>query len=69
MLGGWRRGKCQAQRTKGWDLVQGGGGFRRSKGFVSLLQRDDGSFTVEKVTLAFQDLGHLLDPGLTDCRV
>lgn len=47
----------------------GGGGFRRSKGFVSLLQRDDGSFTIEKVTLAFQDLGHLLDPGLTDCRV
>lgn len=48
---------------------RGGGGFRRSKGFVSLLQRDDGSFTIEKVTLAFQDLGHLLDPGLTDCRV
>lgn len=33
------------------------------------MQRDDGSFTIEKVTLAFQDLGHLLDPGLTDCRV
>lgn len=26
-------------------------------------------FTIEKVPLAFQDLGHLLDPGLTDHRV
>lgn len=26
-------------------------------------------FTIEKVPLAFQDLGHLFDPGLTDRRV
>lgn len=31
--------------------------------------REGGSFTIEKVPLAFQDLSHLLDPGLTDCRV
>lgn len=31
--------------------------------------REGKSFTIEEVPLAFQDLSHLLDPGLTDCRV
>lgn len=31
--------------------------------------REGRSFTVEKIPLAFQDLSHLLDPGLTDGRV
>lgn len=62
-------GEVPGTKNQGLGFGPGGGGLRRSKGFVSLLQRDDGSFTVEKVALAFQDLGHLLDPGLTDCRV
>lgn len=32
-------------------------------------KREGESFTIEKVPLAFQDLSHLLDPGLTNCRV
>lgn len=31
--------------------------------------REGESFTIEKVPLAFQDLSHLLDPGLTHCGV
>lgn len=31
--------------------------------------REGESFTIEEVPLTFQDLSHLLDPGLTDCRV
>lgn len=32
-------------------------------------RREGKSFTIEKVPLAFQDLRHLLDPGLTHCGV
>lgn len=44
-------------------------GFRRSKGRRNMWGREGESFTIEKVPLAFQDLSHLLDPGLTDRRI
>lgn len=54
---------------EGRDWRLGGEGFRRSKDQGRMLGREGESFTIEKVPLAFQDLSHLLDPGLTDRRV
>lgn len=41
----------------------------QSEGGQGLQRRVRESITIEKVPLAFQDLRHLLDPGLTDSRV
>lgn len=70
MLGGWRREEVPGTKNQGLGFGPGGRGFPEVKRLCEpTAQRDDGNFTIEKVTLAFQDLGHLLDPGLTDCRV
>lgn len=41
----------------------------QSEGGQGLQRRVRESITIEKVPLAFQDLRHLFDPGLTDSRV
>lgn len=56
-------------RGEGRDRRLGREGFRRSKGQGRMGRSEGVGFTIEKVPLAFQDLGHLLDPGLTDRRV
>ena len=56
-------------RGEGRDPRLGREGFRRSKGRERMGRSEGVGFTIEKVPLAFQDLGHLLDPGLTDRRV
>lgn len=63
---GWREVRLKEARVG--DCVAGEG-VQEVRQLWEPLKGEDGSFTVEKVTLAFQDLGHLLYPGLTDSRV